>query len=143
MTDTQSSIDPSDRVRDSTVRFQRFLEEEVAPLEKELAGLRVGTPSQPHHDEAGRMHPAVWEARREVQRRSGALGFYAPHIGTASGGGGFNRVEMHYVEEYVYRHSGLGLGLAALAWTEGPDPATERISAGLRERYLRRWSKGS
>lgn len=136
MADTPSNIDPSERVRDYTARFQRFLDEEVAPLEKELAARRAGTPSQPHHDEAGRMHPAVWEARREVQRRSGAKGFYAPHIGTAFGGGGFNRVEMHHVEEYVYRHSGLGLGLAALAWTEGPYPATERISAGLRERYL-------
>jgi acyl-CoA dehydrogenase len=82
------------------------------------------------------MHPAVWEARREVQRRAGALGLYAPHAGTDSGGGGFGRVEMHHVEEFVYRHAGLGLGLAALAWTEGPNPAIEHCSPAVRERYL-------
>ena len=82
------------------------------------------------------MHPVVWEARREVQRRAGAAGLYAPHIGSRFGGGGFTRVEMHHVEEFVYRRSGLGLGLAALAWTEGPSPACERFSDAARQQYL-------
>ncbi|MGI9026230.1 MAG: hypothetical protein ACR2GP_11735, partial [Burkholderiaceae bacterium] len=98
MNETPSTIAPSDRVRDYTGRFQRFLDDEVAPLEKELANKGAGTAWQPHKDEAGRMHPTVWEARREVQRRAGAQGLYAPHIGIEFGGGGFGRVEMHYVE---------------------------------------------
>lgn len=126
----------SARVAAYTDRFQAFLDDEVASVEDELARQRVGTPSQPHLDERGRMHPAVWEARREVQRRSAARGLYAPHTGVAAGGGGFGRVEMHHVEEFVYRHSGLGLGLAALAWTEGPNPAIEHCSPAMRERYL-------
>lgn len=125
-----------ERVRDYTARFGRFLDEVVAPLEGELAGQGVGTASQPHLDDQGRMHPVVWEARRAVQRRSARLGLYAPHNSAEVGGGGFSRVEMHHVEEFVYRHAGLGLGLAALAWTEGPNPAVEHCSPEARERYL-------
>lgn len=131
-----ADIAPSERVRAYTERFRTFLDTEVAELETELARQSAGTASGPKFDEQGRMHPAVWQARREVQRRSAALGLYAPHSGTAAGGGGFDRVEMHHVEEFVYRHSGLGLGLAALAWTEGPNPAIEHCSPAMREQYL-------
>jgi alkylation response protein AidB-like acyl-CoA dehydrogenase len=136
MSDREATIDPGGRVRQYTDRFQRFLDEDVASIESTLADAGVGTPSQPRHDDAGRMHPVVWEARREVQRRAGAAGLYAPHIGVQFGGGGFTRVEMHHVEEFVYRRSGLGLGLAALAWTEGPSPACEHFSGPARQQYL-------
>jgi acyl-CoA dehydrogenase len=131
-----ADIAATERVSAYTERFRAFLDTEVAELERELAGQDAGTPAAPRFDGSGRMHPAVWEARREVQRRAGALGLYAPHTGAELGGGGFGRVEMHHVEEYVYRHAGLGLGLAALGWTEGPNPAVERCSPAMRERYL-------
>lgn len=134
--DTATGIAPSERVSDYIARFGKFLETEVAPLEEQLATRGVGSPAQPHLDEDGRMHPEVWEARREVQRRSAAAGLYAPHIRAELGGGGFTRVEMQHVQEYVYRSSGLGLGLAALAWTEGPNPAIEHVSEAAREKYL-------
>ncbi len=124
------------RVTDYTRRFQAFLDTEVAPLEAELAGSGVGTPWQPALDPAGRMHPVVWEARREVQRRSAKAGLYNPHVRADLGGGGFSRVEMQHVEEFVYRRAGLGLGLAALAWTEGANPAIEHCSDAARGRYL-------
>jgi acyl-CoA dehydrogenase len=130
------SIAPSERVADYTARFSRFLDTEVAPIEEDLAARGRGTAGHPQLDEAGRMHPEVWEARREVQRRAGAAGLYAPHISADLGGGGFSRVEMHHVEEFVYRRSGLGLGLAALAWTEGPSPASEHVCEAVRDRYL-------
>lgn len=133
---TTVDVGVSARVTAYTQAFATFLAEQVAPLERDLAQRDVGTPSQPRLDEAGRMHPVVWEARREVQRRAGARDLYAPHISAERGGGGFSRVEMHHVEEYVYRHSGLGLGLAALGWTEGPSPAIEYCSPTAREQYL-------
>lgn len=136
------TLGPSARVNDYTARFTAFLDEQVAPLEAELAARAAGTAWQPHLDDAGRMHPAVWEARREVQRRSAAAGLYAPHMPAAVGGGGFSRVEMQHVEEHVYRHAGLGLGLAALAWTEGPNPALEHVGDAARERWLDPLTRG-
>ncbi|CAB4935648.1 MAG: acyl-CoA dehydrogenase [Actinobacteria bacterium] len=130
------SIEPTDRVRDYTSRFARFLDDHVAPIEAELATKDAGTSAVPALDADGRMHPAVQEARGQVRRQAGSLGLYAPHISTEFGGGGFSRVEMHHVEEFVYRNSGLGLGLAALAWTEGPSPAHEHLSPAIREQYL-------
>ncbi|GAA4889902.1 acyl-CoA dehydrogenase family protein [Actinomycetospora straminea] len=126
----------TDRVADYTARFAAFLETEVAPREADLAVQDVGTAFNPRLDTAGRMHPAVWEARREVQRRSAAAGLYTPHVAAEVGGGGFTRAEMQHVEEFVYRHAGLGLGIAALAWTEGPNPAIEHCSPAARERWL-------
>ncbi|MDP9496463.1 MAG: acyl-CoA dehydrogenase family protein [Actinomycetota bacterium] len=118
------------------VRYERFLAEQVAPLEVDLARQGVGTPWAPALDEAGRMHPVVWEARREVQRRSAAAGLYAPHLPVEVGGLGLSRVQTMHVEELVYRRAGLGLGLAALAWTEGPGPNLLHLSPGGRERLL-------
>lgn len=133
---TPTDIGVSERARDYQQRFQQFLDEAVAPMEAELARQGVGTPWNPKLDEAGRMHPAVWEARREVQRLSGRAGLYAPHISAAVGGGGFSPMEQNHAVEFVYRQAGLGLGLAAYGWTEGPSPAIERCSPEARERWL-------
>lgn len=136
MISTQKALEPTARVRDYMDRFARFLAEDVAPLESELARQGAGTAGDPALDAHGRMHPVVWEARRAVQRRAGSLKLHAPHISERFGGSGFSRVEMHHVEEFVYRESGLGLGLAALAWTEGASPPFEHVSEEARERYL-------
>lgn len=133
---TTGTVAASRRVTDYTTRFRTFLDDEVAPVEAELAAAGVGTVWQPALDADGRMHPAVWAARREVQRRSARAGLYHPHVSTRAGGDGFSRVEMQHVEEYVYRSSGLGLGLAALGWTEGANPAIEHCSDAARGRYL-------
>ena len=128
--------EPGDRVRELLPRYSRFLAEQVAPLETELAAQRVGTAWAPALDAEGRMHPAVWEARREVQRRSAAAGLFAPHMPAEVGGLGLTRVETMHVEELVYRQAGLGLGLATLGWTEGPSPNLVHLSAAGRERFL-------
>lgn len=131
-----TTTNKSERVLDYERRFRDFLDRDVAPLEASLAEAGVGTPAYPKLDADGRMHPEMWKARRQVQRRAGELGLYAPHITEANGGSGFTRVEMHHVEEFVYHESGLGLGLAALAWTEGPSPAHEHLSDAVCDQYL-------
>ena len=131
-----SSPTTTPRVGALLPRYERFLAEEVPPVEAELARQRVGRAWAPVLDEAGRMHPAVWAARREVQRRSAAAGLYAPHLPVEVGGLGLTRVETMLVEELVYRRAGLGLGLAALAWTEGPSPNLLHLSPTGRERFL-------
>ena len=128
--------EPGERVRELLPRYRRFLAEQVAPVEAELAAQRVGTAWAPSLDAEGRMHPAVWEARREVQRRSAAAGLYAPHLPAEVGGLGLTRVETMHVEELVYRQAGLGLGLATLGWTEGPSPNLVHLSPTGRERFL-------
>ena len=128
--------EPTPRVAELLPRYARFLAEQVPPVEDDLARQGVGTAWAPALDEHGRMHPAVWEARREVQRRSAAAGLYAPHLPVELGGLGLTRVETMLVEELVYRRAGLGLGLAALAWTEGPSPNLLHLSESGRHRFL-------
>src|SRR4051794_36693961 len=124
------------RVQELLPRYERFLTEQVAPLETKLARRKVGTPWAPTLDDQGRMNPTVWEARREGQRRSAAAGLFTPHMPTEVGGLGLTRVETMHVEEYVYRRAGLGLGLATLAWTEGPSPNLVHLPDEGRRRFL-------
>jgi len=124
------------RVQELLPRYERFLTEQVAPLETKLARRKVGTPWAPTLDDQGRMNPTVWEARREVQRRSAAAGLFTPHMPTEVGGLGLTRVETMHVEEYVYRRAGLGLGVATLAWTEGPSPNLVHLPDEGRRRFL-------
>ena len=124
------------RVRELLARYERFLAEAVAPLETELARQEVGSPWAPSLDAQGRMNPMVWEARREVQRRSVGAGLFAPHMPSEVGGLGLTRVETMRVEEFIYGRAGLGLGLATLAWTEGPSPNLVHLSDVGRRRFL-------
>lgn len=137
-----TDISVSSRAQSYIDLFTGFLAEQVRPLEEELARDGLGDLINPRLDEAGRMHPAVWEARREVQRRSGAADLYAPYVSADLGGGGFGLTEMNHATEAVYRQSGLGLGLAALGWTEGPNPALEHCSVEAREQWLAPLIKG-
>lgn len=128
-------MQPSARATAYSAQFRTFMTDVVRPIEEELHG-HGHEADRPRLDQHGRMHPEVWAARRAVQERSAAAGLYCPHLSTTAGGGGFSRVEMQHVEEAVYHEAGLGLGLAALAWTEGPNPALEHVSEAARERYL-------
>src|SRR3954449_12771986 len=132
----EHQTDLTSRVRELLTRYERFLADAVAPLETELARQKVGSPWAPTLDAQGRMNSTVWEARREVQRLSVAAGLFAPHMPSKVGGLGLTRVETMRVEECIYRRAGLGLGLATLAWTEGPSPNLVHLSDVGRRRFL-------
>jgi acyl-CoA dehydrogenase len=127
---------PSERASALIERIDAFVDQEVRPIEKELETDLARTQSpHPELEADGRMASVVWDARREVQRRSAAAGFYALHLPPELGGAGLSRVEMFFVEEAVYRH-GVGLAPAILAWTEGPSPMLSAASADQRERFV-------
>jgi acyl-CoA dehydrogenase len=113
-----------------------FVDQEVRPLERRLADeLAARRSPHPELEPDGTMAHVVWQARREVQRRSAKAGFYGLHMPAEIGGGGLSRSEMLRVEEAVYRH-GAGLTPAVLAWTEGPSPMLAYANDEQRERFL-------
>lgn len=91
----------------------------VRPLEEQLAH-RL-TDSRQYLDADGKLHPELWEARREIMRAAGQAGIYGLHLPTEIGGGGLGRADMLQVEERVYR-KGVGLNPAMLSWSEGATP---------------------
>jgi alkylation response protein AidB-like acyl-CoA dehydrogenase len=117
-------------VRETLAALDRFIEREVAPLERTLEDGASAT-----LEPDGRLSRAVWEARREVSRRSAEAGFYNLHLPERVGGGGYSRADMFFVEEAVYAR-GLGLTPAVLAWTEGPNPMLCSLSDEQRMRFL-------
>jgi alkylation response protein AidB-like acyl-CoA dehydrogenase len=133
-------LNPSQRVTRTLGEIESFIEREVEPLERKLAEKLGAKPGA--SDEGlwmlgpdGALSPPVWEAKREVMRRSAAAGFYQLQIQEEIGGGGFSRVDMFFVEEAVYRH-GLGLKPSVLSWTEGPNPVMIHFNEDQRRRFV-------
>ena len=131
------SSEPPPHVAAVLARLDRFVAEEVVPVEEELARAQAAAPpsTTPDLDADGSLSAVVREARAEVRRRSAAAGFYALHLPRELGGGGLGRADMLFVEEAVYA-MGLGLRPSILAWTEGPSPVSRYFTAGQRERFL-------
>lgn len=130
-TDAPSPGRPTARAQGMLDRIDRFVADELAPLEKALSDTGLDDRLEPD----GSLPRPVWALRREVARRSAAAGIYAAHLPEDMGGGGFSRYEMQFVEEAVYRR-GLGLAPSMLAWTEGPSPMLARLDSSQRERFL-------
>jgi alkylation response protein AidB-like acyl-CoA dehydrogenase len=132
-------LSPTPRVSAILPRLAAFIEREIPPLAQEVErrlGERGGPGAGPIHlDADGTLSPVVWEARREVAKRSAVAGFYNLHLPEEVGGGGLSRTEMFFVEEAVYAR-GLGLTPAILAWTEGPSPMMLHMNAEQRRRFL-------
>jgi alkylation response protein AidB-like acyl-CoA dehydrogenase len=131
------SASPPPHVAEILLRLDRFVDEQVVPVEAELARRQAERPpsTTPDLDPDGSLTAVVREARAEVRRRSAAAGFYTLHLPRELGGGGLGRADMLFVEEAVYA-MGLGLRPSILAWTEGPSPLARHFSADQRERFL-------
>lgn len=114
-------------------------EQEVRPREEALAH-RL----QDHRgylDAQGKLHPELWQARKEIMRASGAAGLFALHLPEDIGGGGLTRTEMLLVEEQVYSY-GVGLNPALLSWTEGATPRLIFATPEQRAEYVEPLLKG-
>lgn len=108
-----------ERVRPHLDTIDALHEQEVRPREEALAHRLAD--HRGYLDGEGKLHPELWEARKEIMRASGRAGIFALHLPTEIGGGGLSRSEMLLVEEYVYSY-GVGLNPALLSWTEGATP---------------------
>ena len=114
-------------------RIDQFYETEVRPREDRVKHrLRK---SRDYLDEQGRLHPEVWQARKEIMRRSAEAGLYSLHLPESIGGGGLNRTEMFFVEEKVYSF-GVGLNPAILSWSEGATPRLIHCTPDQREHFV-------
>jgi alkylation response protein AidB-like acyl-CoA dehydrogenase len=110
---------PPDHLVPILERIDRLHEAEVRPREERLAH-RLSD-SRRYLDEDGRLHPELWQARREIMRAAGEAGIYSLHLPVPTGGGGLGREDMIWVEEKVYAY-GVGLNPALLSWSEGATP---------------------
>jgi alkylation response protein AidB-like acyl-CoA dehydrogenase len=94
----------------------------VLPREEALAH-RL-TDSRHYLDENGRLHPELWQARREIMRAADR-----------------RRHDMVFVEEQVYGY-GVGLNPALLSWSEGATPRLIWCGPHQRERFVDPLVKG-
>lgn len=108
-----------ERVQPHLDTIDALYAQEVRPREVALAH-RL-TDHRGYLDREGKLHPELWEARKDIMRTSARAGIFALHLPTEIGGGGLSRSEMLLVEEHVYAY-GIGLNPALLAWTDGATP---------------------
>ncbi|MBM3677741.1 MAG: acyl-CoA dehydrogenase [Actinobacteria bacterium] len=120
-------------LRRTVEKIHRLHAREVRPREEALEH-RL-TSSRAYLDENGRLHPELWEARREIMRAAGKAGVYSLHLPREIGGGGLGRRDMIHVEETVYAY-GVGLNPAMLAWSEGATPRLIWCGPHQREEFV-------
>lgn len=113
--------------------IDRLIESDVRPREEALRHRLQD--SRFYLDESGRLHPELWEARREIMRAAGKAGIYACHLPEHLGGLGLGRHDMIFVEERVYGY-GVGLNPALLSWSEGATPRLIFSSPEQKERFV-------
>jgi acyl-CoA dehydrogenase len=122
-----------ERLDDVLEEVQGLYDDEVRPREEALAH-RLSDRDQ-YLDEAGKLHPEIWEARKEIMRASAAAGIYAGYLPERIGGQGFSRNDMVFIEEKVYGY-GVGLNPALLSWSEGATPRLIWAGDDQREEFI-------
>jgi acyl-CoA dehydrogenase len=131
--DMRPITEPPIRLAPILNEIDRLYQAEVRPREDGLAHrLRR---RDDYLDFEGKIHPEVWEARKEIMRASAEAGIYAAYLPERIGGRGFGRHDMVFVEEKVYRY-GVGLNPALLSWSEGATPRLIWCSDEQREEFV-------
>ncbi|MDH3190084.1 MAG: acyl-CoA dehydrogenase [Acidimicrobiia bacterium] len=113
--------------------IDQLYQDEVRPRERALEH-RLSNRDL-YLDEEGKLHPEVWEARKEIMKVSASAGIYAGYLPTRIGGLGLSRQDMVYVEEKVYGY-GVRLNPALLSWSEGATPRLIWDSDDHREQFI-------
>ena len=111
----------------------RLYEDEVAPREAALEHRFVNRDD--YLDDDGKLHPEIWQARKEIMQASAAAGIYAGYLPKKIGGQGLSRNDMVYVEEKVYSY-GVRLNPAILSWSEGATPRLIWASEDQYDEYI-------
>jgi len=119
--------------------IDRLYVTEVKPREEALA--HRFDDQRLYLDDEGKLHPEIWQARREIMQASGDAGIYALHLPEETGGGGLGREDMIYIEERVYSY-GLRLSPALLSWSEGATPRLIFAGEHHREQFTDPLVKG-
>lgn len=122
-----------ERVRPHLDTIDALYEQEVRPREEALAHRLAD--HRGYLDGEGKLHPELWDARKEIMRASAQAGIFALHLPSEIGGGGLSRSEMLLIEEHVYTY-GVGLNPARLSWIEGATPRLIFASTEQREDYV-------
>ena len=126
---------PPDHVAATVSDIHRFIEREIAPIERDLFEHLVNEHLYLRLRADGRLAPEVEDAQRTIRKRSAERGFYALHMPTEVGGGGFCLTDMFFVHEAVYRH-GIGVAQWLLSWTEGPNRMLMFLTPEQQRKYL-------
>jgi acyl-CoA dehydrogenase len=116
-----------EEVRQINEAIQRFLDEEVLPLEERHKGEVA----------EGRITPKVLELGAEIRRKSVALGYYTLHMPEHLGGGGMGHVAMTAFRETIAQSGSTILGMFILGDPPmGPTMILSKLTENQKFRYL-------
>ncbi|MXR51057.1 acyl-CoA dehydrogenase [Halovenus sp. WSH3] len=133
MSEPGVSFEHDEETRMIVDNLERFIEQEVKPIQEEL-GETYENPRL-RHETDGRLVPEVVEAIQEVRRRSAEAGYYAMNLPEDVGGGGVSNVTWYEAKKAVAA-SGVEMAEHVLAGPEGPKPLLLLAEGEQIERYL-------
>lgn len=127
------SFELDEETRLVTENLEKFIEQEVKPIQSEL-GEAYDNPRLRHEDD-GRLVPEVLEAIETIRQKSAEAGYYAMNLPEDVGGGDVSTVTWYEAKKTVAA-SGVPMAEHVLAGPEGPKPLLMLAEGEQVERYL-------
>lgn len=125
--------EPPEHLDSILATVEELYKNEVSPREETLRH-RL-TDRDRYLDADGKLHPEIWEARKEIMRASATAGVYAAYLPERIGGRGLSRHDSVFLEEKAYRY-GVGLNPALISWSEGATPRLIWCGDDHREQFV-------